>query len=85
VARGFESKDVEWQQQEAEERRAAARRQALTAEQIERQKKREGLELQRTRILREIETSRNERHRQTLEAGLRYLEEQLTALETDAV
>ena len=85
MARGFESKDVEWQQQEAEERRAAARRQALTAEQIERQKKREGLELQRTRILREIETSRNERHRQTLEAGLRYLEEQLTALETDAV
>lgn len=85
MARGFESKDVEWQQQEAQERRAAARRPALTPEQIERQRKREGLELQRTRVRREIEASRNERHRQTLENGLKYLEEQLAALDSDAV
>jgi hypothetical protein len=80
VARGFESKDVEQQQQDAEERRANARRVALSAEQAEIARKRDGLILQRTRILREIETSSNDRHRQTLQSGLQFLDEQLARL-----
>ena len=80
VARGFESKDVEQQQQEAEERRAAAKRVAVSAELAEVERKRDGLQLQRTRILREIESSSNERHRKTLESGLAYLDEQLGGL-----
>jgi hypothetical protein len=80
VARGFESKDVELQQQDAEERRANARRAVLSAEQAEITRKRDGLLLQRTRILREIEISKNDRHRQTLQSGLQFLDEQLAGL-----
>ena len=81
MARGFESKDVEQQQQEAEERRANARRLALSAEQAEVNRKRDGLMLQRTRILREIDTSKNDRHRQTLQSGLQFLDDQIAGLQ----
>lgn len=80
MARGFESKDVELQQQEAEERRANARRAVVSAEQAETARKRDGLLLQRTRILREIEISKNDRHRQTLQSGLQFLDEQIAGL-----
>lgn len=80
MARGFESKNVEQQQQDLEERRAAAKRVILNAEQAEVNRKRDGLMLQRTRILREIEISKNERHRQTLQSGLQFLDEQLAGL-----
>lgn len=80
MARGFESKDVEQQQQDLEERRANAKRVALSAAQAEVNRKRDGLVLQRTRILREIEISNNDRHRQTLQSGLQFLDEQLAGL-----
>jgi dienelactone hydrolase len=80
VARGFESKDVEQQQQEAAERRAQAGRVVPTAEEIARATRRSGLQLQRTRVLREIEASTTERHRQTLRKGLEFLEQQLAEL-----
>jgi hypothetical protein len=80
VARGFESKSVEQQQQDAEERRSAAKKVKLTAEQVVADRKREGLLLQRTRILREIESATTPRHRDTLRGGLKYLEDQLKAL-----
>ena len=84
MARGFESKDVEQQQQDAEERKANARRVAVSAEQAEVLRKRDGLMLQRTRILREIEISKDDRHRQTLQSGLKYLDEQIAALQLPA-
>ncbi|MEP6962702.1 MAG: hypothetical protein ABI995_11535, partial [Acidobacteriota bacterium] len=80
VARGFESKDVEQQQQDAEERRAMAKKAVISAERAEVERKRDGLMLQRTRVLREIEASSNERHRKTLETGLAYLDEQISGL-----
>ncbi len=80
MARGFESKNVEQQQQDLEERRAAAKRVILNAEQAEVNRKRDGLMLQRTRILREIEISNNERHRVTLQSGLQFLDEQIAGL-----
>jgi molecular chaperone GrpE (heat shock protein) len=80
MARGFESKDVEWQQQEAAERRAAAQRPALTPEQAELARKREGLELQRTRVLKQIEDAKDARYRATLERGLKFLDDQLADL-----
>jgi len=80
VARGFESKSVEQQQQDAEERRSAAKRVRLSKDQVESDRKREGLQLQRTRILREIESATTPRHRDTLKGGLKYLEQQLKAL-----
>lgn len=80
MARGFESKNVEQQQQDAEERRALAKRVTLNAEQAEITRKVDGLMLQRTRILREIESSNNERHRQTLQSGLQFLDDQIAGL-----
>ncbi len=80
MARGFESKDVEQQQQEALERRASARHPQLTPEQIERERKRDSLRLQRTRVLHEIEACREDRRRKMLESGLKYLDDQLASL-----
>ena len=79
MARGFESKSVEQQQQDAEERRSAAKRVKLSAEQVAADRQREGLLLQRTRMLREIESATSPRHRNTLQGGLKYLEDQLKA------
>jgi hypothetical protein len=80
VARGFESKDVEQQQQEALERRAASRQPQLTSEQIERERKRDSLQLQRTRVLHEIDACKDDRRRKILNSGLKYLDDQLAAL-----
>ncbi|MEO8097567.1 MAG: hypothetical protein ABI811_07675 [Acidobacteriota bacterium] len=80
MARGFESKDVEQQQLDAEERRANAKKAVISAERVEVERKRDGLMLQRTRVLREIEASSNERHRKTLETGLAFLDEQISGL-----
>ena len=80
MARGFESKSVEQQQQEAEDRRARATRVRLTAEQADLERKREGLLLQRTRLLREFEAASGDRHRGTLRGALEYLEQQLATL-----
>lgn len=62
------------------ERRAAAKLQAQNAVDMEQERKRDGIQLQRTRVLREIESARNERHRQTLEIGLKFLDDQLNGL-----
>ncbi len=62
------------------ERRAAAKLQAQNAVDLEQERKRDGIQLQRTRVLREIESARNERHRQTLEIGLKFLDDQLNGL-----
>jgi hypothetical protein len=51
-----------------------------TTEQMEIERKSDSLLLQRVRVMREIETSSNARHRKTLEDGLKYLEDALSAL-----
>jgi hypothetical protein len=81
VARGFESKDVESQQQEAQERRAAAQRPAKSQEQLQKERQREGLQLQRTRVLKQLEGVADGRYRETLKRGLKFLEEQIKALD----
>jgi len=52
----------------------------MSTEQQATERRREGLLLQRVRIHREIEVSTNERHRQTLEQGLKFLEDSLAAM-----
>ena len=52
----------------------------LTPEQIETERKRDSLLLQRTRMLQQIEKCQDVRYRSTLETGLAYLETQLTDL-----
>jgi hypothetical protein len=80
MARGWESKDVESQVDAAEERAALAKIPKLTAEEADRKGRRESLQLSRTRVLHDIETSQNPRYRATLEAALKHLDDKIAAL-----
>jgi hypothetical protein len=79
VARGWESKSVESQIQSARDREGHTRIR-LTPEQIELERKKDSLLLQRTRMLHQIEKCQDQRYRSTLETGLAFLETQLTDL-----
>jgi len=84
MARGWESKAIESQQESAFERSQRQRFQqkmpGLTPAQIQHDTKRDSLELQRKRVTRELESCRNDRVRKTLEDGLAYLNAQLAIL-----
>jgi hypothetical protein len=80
MARGWESKDVESQVDAAEERAALAKLPKLTPEESDRKGQRESLQLSRTRVMHDIQTSTNPRYRVTLEAALKHLDEKLAAL-----
>jgi hypothetical protein len=82
MARGFESKAVESNRQDAEDERAAARgrRRRPDVDEIERRQKREGLELSRRRILHEMESA-NERRRASLQAALAHLDGELAKIQ----
>jgi hypothetical protein len=80
VSRGWESKDVESQMEEAASRRAASHQTPPTAEEIRLRSERESLELSRTRVLKDIEASTNPRRREQLEAALQHLDRKLAAL-----
>jgi hypothetical protein len=75
MARGFESKDVEFQQAEAE-RRSAPRR-ALTPAERDRAARRQSVELALTRARRDLAAATSPIHRQMLEQGIAELERQL--------
>jgi molecular chaperone GrpE (heat shock protein) len=77
MARGWESKSVE-SQQDAESRED--RGPSVTPEQREAQQKRAGLELSRRRVLQEIETTRSEARRASLEQALAFLDEEIANL-----
>jgi hypothetical protein len=79
MARGWESKSVQ-DQIESAHARNGVHRVRLSAEQIEVERKRDGLLLTRTRVLRDLEKCENARYRKTLEDGLAFLEGQLTEL-----
>jgi len=80
MARGFESKSVEQQQAEMIDRRRPAGPH-LTPEQQERERKRQGLVLSRTRIARELEASSNPKRSQMLLDAISELDRQLSSLE----
>jgi len=69
MARGWESKSIE-QQQEMAASDASQRKTALTPEQIAEQKRREGLQLSRQQVLQQLQVACNPRRRQMLEAAL---------------
>ncbi len=80
MARGWESKSVEQQIEDAlaDSMRSPASNQAPEEAQL--RQKREGLLLQRSRILQEIESARNPRYRALLDEMLRDLESRLSSL-----
>jgi hypothetical protein len=78
VARGWESKSVELQQDDA--RSAGEPKRSLTPEQREIESRKEGLKLSRTRILAQLESATNPRYRTILEQELATINEQITQL-----
>lgn len=76
MARGWESKSVEQQQEEARSD-AGQRRTQLTAEQIAKEQRMQGIELSRKRMLQQLEVASNERHREMIEKALKELEAEL--------
>jgi hypothetical protein len=80
VARGWESKDVESQQDLAEANRAALLEQKVTEEQVERQKKIDSLELSRTRVMHDIQAACNPRYKTVLFQALAHLDAELAKL-----
>jgi hypothetical protein len=78
VARGWESKSIEQQQEEA--RSAPPPKRPLTPEQREAESRKAGLELSRNRILAQMRAATNPRYQKTLEQALAAIEEQLNQL-----
>ena len=75
MARGFESKDVEFQQAEAE--RPAATHRVLTAEERDALARRRTIELALARAKADLAAARNDAHRQMLTEAIKALVEQL--------
>jgi hypothetical protein len=78
MARGFESKQVESQQEEAQRKKTPAK--ALTPEQARQLDRRRTLELSRARLKADLERASNPAHRQMLEQALAAIDEQLSLL-----
>ena len=77
MARGWESKSVESQQETGSR---PDRGGALTPEEREIRKKREGLELSRRRVLQEMAETRSDARRVYLEQALAFLEGEIAKL-----
>jgi hypothetical protein len=75
MARGFESKDVEFQQAEAERQKTFGR--TLTAEEREAQAHRRTIELALIRARADREAARSDAHRRMLEQAVSALEDEL--------
>jgi len=80
MARGWESKSIEAQIDMAESRRAESTGRKLTPEALEAVRKREGLLLSRTRVVRELETAQNPRYKAVLTKALADLDAQLSMI-----
>ena len=80
MARGWESKNVEMQIEEAHSRSESPNRSSFPPDKIERRRRREGLILQRTRVIQDLESARSPRYREMLEEMLRHLNTELAAL-----
>ncbi|HTL43225.1 MAG TPA: hypothetical protein VL262_02730 [Vicinamibacterales bacterium] len=78
MARGWESKNIESQQEEAQRRRRTGA--ALTPEEQARQARRRSLELARTRAAADLDRATAPAHRKMLEQALEALDQQIREL-----
>ena len=87
MARGWESKSVEQQQEEMAEQRKSVRKKtaraplSLTPREQQRNRKREGLLLSRGRLTQQLQAASHPRHRQMLERAIAELDQQLLSFE----
>ncbi len=78
MARGWESKSVEDQQAAASTKGESKQR--LTPEQAARKQAADSIHLSRRRILQQLESAQNPRHRQMLESALAELDARLARM-----
>lgn len=79
MARGWESKSVESQREDAAARSEGGT--ALTPEERAIQQKRQGLELSRRRVLNDLAATSSELRRASLEQALAHIEEEIRKLD----
>jgi hypothetical protein len=86
MARGWESKSVEQQQEGMSEQRKIVRT-PISPDEQQRNRKREGLLLSRIRLTQQLQTASNLRHRQMLSQAIAELDRQLSSFEqvTDSI
>jgi hypothetical protein len=80
MARGWESKAVEEQVKEFQEKDDGGKKRQLTSEQLESRRKKGILMLSRSRVQKDLQASQNPRHRDQLNRALADLDAQLAAL-----
>jgi hypothetical protein len=78
MARGWESKSVESQIEDKQE--TWSRNHVVSREELEVTRKRESLESSRRGLLKELESTKSDRLRGSLQAALKYLEDELRKL-----
>jgi hypothetical protein len=81
MARGWESKSVEGQVQEFQERDGGEIKRVLTPAQLEVRRRREVLLLSRTRVQNDLQSTQSPRYREQLTRALADLETQIAALD----
>lgn len=77
MARGWESKSVEEQIAEAEQRKQAEAKRKFSAAEIQQRERLTALQLSRSHILEQIARARSEAHKQMLERALADIETQI--------
>ncbi|MBK5291918.1 MAG: hypothetical protein JJE04_09615 [Acidobacteriia bacterium] len=80
MARGWESKDIESQRDAWQSRLNRPSMDAGAAERQERERKRESLQLSRTRVMHDLDAARNPRHQEQLQKALSFLESEIAKL-----
>ena len=80
MARGWESKAIEGQVLEFQEKDAGKNKRQLSAAQLELRRRREVLLLSRARVEKDLQSSQNPRHKEQLIRALADLDSQLAAL-----
>jgi hypothetical protein len=80
MARGFESKSVQSQWQDAEAQAELKSKPKREAAEIELDKKSESLQLSRHRVLHDLETTTSETRKSSLRAALTHLDAELSKL-----
>ncbi len=80
MARGWESKSIESQIEDARSSRPDAARRQMSPAEAETSRRRESLLLTRTRVLRDLAAAQNPRYRETLSAALKHLDQKLAEL-----
>jgi hypothetical protein len=80
MARGWESKSVEEQIEEAQRSQGGTEARVRTPEERERQRRIESLKLERSRLIEQLQRARSETHQRMIQQSLNAIEAEIAAL-----